>query len=235
MSRAIESGELAGGDMLPSSRVLAEHLDISRNTVNRAYRELAVDGFVEPIDRVGYVVNEGLGEPDTGGREQDRPDAGAPVRWDELLSTPADGPGEPTRPAGWRSYPYPFVVGPGPESFPIGSWTRAMRTALRKEHRGTSLHNLDDQDDPLLVEQIRTTILPGRGDTSRSRPGAGHPRYPARAASSRGGAARAGGRGGCGGPRLSRRPEHLRQAGGEDGGPTGGRARRAHTRRDIGA
>ena len=163
LTRAIESGELQGGDMLPSSRVLADHLDISRNTVNRAYRELAVDGFVEPIDRVGYMVNDGLGEPDAAGGGQDRQEAVAPVPWDELLSTLADGPGEPSRPAAWRSYPYPFVVGPGPEGFPIGSWTRAMRTALRKEHRGTSLHNLDDQDDPLLVEQIRTTILPARG------------------------------------------------------------------------
>ncbi|MDE0709162.1 MAG: winged helix-turn-helix domain-containing protein, partial [bacterium] len=44
LTRAIESGELRGGAMLPSSRVLADHLDVSRNTVNRAYRELVVEG-----------------------------------------------------------------------------------------------------------------------------------------------------------------------------------------------
>ncbi|MCE2528476.1 MAG: PLP-dependent aminotransferase family protein [Acidimicrobiia bacterium] len=168
LTRAIERGELPGGEMLPSSRMLADHLDISRNTVNRAYRELAVEGFVEPIERVGYVVNEGLGEGDAGGQDRDGSDTLPRVRWDERLGALADGEVERTRPAGWRSYPYPFVVGPGPEGFPIGSWTRAMRTALREEHRGISLHNLDDQDDPLLVEQIRRTILPARGVSATS-------------------------------------------------------------------
>ena len=163
LTRAIEMGELDGGEMLPSSRVLADHLGISRNTVNRAYRELAVEGFVEPIERVGYVVNEGLGEGGAGGQDRDGSSTAPRVRWDRRLGALAEGEDERTRPAGWRSYPYPFVVGPGPEGFPIGSWTRAMRTALRAEHRGTSLHNLDDQDDPLLVEQIRRTILPARG------------------------------------------------------------------------
>ena len=162
LTRAIERGELPAGEMLPSSRVLADHLDISRNTVNRAYRELAVEGFIEPIERVGYVVNEGLGEGD-GGQDRDGSSTLPRVRWDERLGAQADRDDERTRSAGWRSYPYPFVVGPGPEGFPIGSWTRAMRTALREEHRGISLHNLDDQDDPLLVEQIRRTILPARG------------------------------------------------------------------------
>ena len=140
-----------------------DYLDISRNTVNRAYRELAVEGFIEPIERVGYVVNEGLREGDAGGRDRDGSSSPPRVRWDERLGALADADDERTRPADWRSYPYPFVVGPGPEAFPIGSWTRAMRMALREEHRGTSLHNLDDQDDPLLVEQIRRTILPARG------------------------------------------------------------------------
>ncbi|MDE0138880.1 MAG: PLP-dependent aminotransferase family protein [bacterium] len=163
LTRAIERGELHGGEMLPSSRVLADHLDVSRNTVNRAYRELAVEGFIEPIERVGYVVNEGLGDGDAGVPHRDGSSTPPRVRWDERLDALADGHDERTRPAGWRSYPYPFVVGPGPEAFPIGSWTRAMRMALREEHRGTSLHNLDDQDDPLLVEQIRRIILPARG------------------------------------------------------------------------
>ena len=149
--------------MLPSSRVLADHLDVSRNTVNRAYRELAVEGFIEPIERVGYVVNEGLGEGDAGGPDRGGSSTPPRVRWNERLGALADRDDERTRPDGWRSCPYPFVVGPGPEAFPIGSWTRAMRMALREEHIGTSLHNLEDQDDPLLVEQIRRIILPARG------------------------------------------------------------------------
>ena len=68
------------------------------------------------------------------------------------------------RPVNWKDYPYPFVVGqPSSDSFPIRSWNRAMRNALVDEHRGPSLHDLVDRDDPLLVEQIRRTILPSRG------------------------------------------------------------------------
>ena len=160
--QAIEAGEFGGGDMLPSSRALADELGLSRNTVNRAYRELVAEGFVDAIERVGYVINRGLAR---------RPDAvvepaehqGRPLDWDRLLGGSPQDIADPTKPPDWRTYPYPFVVGPGPETFPIGAWTRAMRTALRKEHRGPSLHNLVDRDDPLLVEQIRRTILPSRG------------------------------------------------------------------------
>lgn len=163
LTMAIEGGELGGGDMLPSSRALADELGLSRNTVNRAYRELVAEGFVEAIDRVGYVINRDLGRPPGGTIEWDKEPPLPPLDWNSLLDGSLSGAEELTKPADWRSYPYPFVVGPGPESFPTGAWTRAMRTALSKEHRGSSLHNLDDRDDPLLVEQIRRTILPARG------------------------------------------------------------------------
>ena len=159
----IEAGEMQGGEMLPSSRVLADELGLSRNTVNRAYRELVAEGFVEAIDRVGYVVNSGLGSAagDVLDWVEDPP---LPrLDWESRLDGIQVSAGDATKPADWRDYPYPFVVGPGPESFPTGAWTRAMRTALRKEHRGPSLHNLVDRDDPLLVEHIRDTILPPRG------------------------------------------------------------------------
>ena len=160
---AIESGELGGGDMLPSSRAFADELGLSRNTVNRAYRELVAEGFVEPIERVGYVINGGLARRSDAVVELAEDHQGLPLDWDRMLGGSSQGVADLTKPPDWRRYPYPFVVGPGPETFPIGAWTRAMRTALRKEHRGPSLHNLVDRDDPLLVEQIRRTILPSRG------------------------------------------------------------------------
>ena len=154
---------MQGGDMLPSSRVLADELGVSRNTVNRAYRELVAEGFVEAIDRVGYVINGGLGRGsgDVVDWAEDPPLPS--LDWEGLLDGAHSGGEDVTKPSDWRSYPYPFVVGPGPESFPTGAWTRAMRTALSKEHRGPSLHNLVDRDDPLLVEHIQKTILPARG------------------------------------------------------------------------
>ena len=153
LTTAIEAGDFDRDQMLPSSRALSDALGLSRNTVNRAYRELVAEGFVEAIDRVGYVINRDLDRrPDVSESPREPP---RPVDWDSLLDGSAAGVEEPTKPADWREYPHPFVVGPGPESFPTGAWTRAMRTALREEHRGPSLHNLVDRDD---CPQIRSHL-----------------------------------------------------------------------------
>lgn len=52
----IESGQLQDGDRLPSSRMLAAHLAINRNTVARAYAELRDQGFVVARRRSGMIV-----------------------------------------------------------------------------------------------------------------------------------------------------------------------------------
>src|SRR2546421_322397 len=57
----IEAGQLQDGDRLPSSRLLAAHLAINRNTVARAYAELRDEGFVVAKRRSGMVV-AGAGE-----------------------------------------------------------------------------------------------------------------------------------------------------------------------------
>ncbi len=52
----VEGGQLADGDRLPSSRMLADNLKVNRNTVARAYRELRDEGLVESRRRSGMVV-----------------------------------------------------------------------------------------------------------------------------------------------------------------------------------
>jgi GntR family transcriptional regulator len=44
---AVAAGELAPGDALPSVRTLARELRVNPATVVQAYRDLAMDGFVE--------------------------------------------------------------------------------------------------------------------------------------------------------------------------------------------
>jgi DNA-binding GntR family transcriptional regulator len=54
---AIDVGRIPGGAALPSTRVLAGHLRVSRNTVAAAYDELSAEGYLS--GRVGdgtYVV-----------------------------------------------------------------------------------------------------------------------------------------------------------------------------------
>jgi GntR family transcriptional regulator len=52
----IKSGEIVGNDSLPSERVLAEKLAISRTTVRRCYVELRSAQYLESKGRAGYVV-----------------------------------------------------------------------------------------------------------------------------------------------------------------------------------
>src|SRR4051795_9847666 len=52
----IEAGQLADGDGLPSSRMLAANLHVNRNTVARAYAGLRDRGYIESRRRNGMVV-----------------------------------------------------------------------------------------------------------------------------------------------------------------------------------
>jgi GntR family transcriptional regulator/MocR family aminotransferase len=53
---AILSGELPGGTKLPSTRALAEELNVSRNTVLNAYRQLLAEGYLEGKEGSGSFV-----------------------------------------------------------------------------------------------------------------------------------------------------------------------------------
>lgn len=52
----IESGQIANGQSLPSERVLAESLQLSRVTVRRAYEELRADNLLETHGRAGVTA-----------------------------------------------------------------------------------------------------------------------------------------------------------------------------------
>lgn len=54
--RLIKSGEILGNDSLPSERLLAEKLSISRTTVRRCYDELRKQQLLVSKGRAGYVV-----------------------------------------------------------------------------------------------------------------------------------------------------------------------------------
>jgi GntR family transcriptional regulator / MocR family aminotransferase len=59
---AILSGELKGGMKLPSTRALAEELNISRNTVLSAYRQLLAEGYLDSSEGSGTFVAQVLPE-----------------------------------------------------------------------------------------------------------------------------------------------------------------------------
>lgn len=58
ISADIMSGKLAAHDKLPGIRDLAAELAVARNTVETAYRQLLVEGFVTSKRGVGYIVED---------------------------------------------------------------------------------------------------------------------------------------------------------------------------------
>ena len=52
----ILSGNLKAGEKLPSKRALAQHLEISKITVETAYNQLLSEGYICSREKVGYFV-----------------------------------------------------------------------------------------------------------------------------------------------------------------------------------
>lgn len=54
----IADGKISRGEKLPSTRLLASHLQISRSTVELAYEQLLSEGYIESRPYRGYYVND---------------------------------------------------------------------------------------------------------------------------------------------------------------------------------
>ena len=54
----ILSGSIRGGEKLPSKRLLAQHLRISKVTVESAYQQLLAEGYLTAMEKVGYFAEE---------------------------------------------------------------------------------------------------------------------------------------------------------------------------------
>ena len=52
----IQKGRMKAGEKLPSSRLLAKNLCISRSTVDMAYDQLLAEGYIESVPCKGYYV-----------------------------------------------------------------------------------------------------------------------------------------------------------------------------------
>ena len=52
----IIEGQFRSGERLPSTRALAEHLQIARSTVELAYEQLVSEGYIEARPYKGYFI-----------------------------------------------------------------------------------------------------------------------------------------------------------------------------------
>ncbi|MDQ2621953.1 MAG: PLP-dependent aminotransferase family protein [Actinomycetota bacterium] len=163
LEESITAGHFPDG-RLPSSRALAAELGISRNTVNLAYQELVVDGYVTAHPRSGLVVNEEIQRRPVGQPSEEEDLEQAPD-WSEFLGpSPPDPFGALGIPSDWSDYRYPFLSNQvDSQALPYRALARSFREAVQPQHVSASLQDSRGQDDELLVEQLITQILPARG------------------------------------------------------------------------
>jgi len=126
---AVLDGRMRPGEVLPSSRELAEQLRVSRNTVTAAYERLTAEGYLTGRAGAGTFVNA-------------RPEAESAV--------PQPPHGVLTPRAMWDPMPMPpdygnapefdfRVGGPDARLFPYAAWRRLLSNQFRSSTVGTGM------------------------------------------------------------------------------------------------
>ena len=159
LSRAIQPGE-----RLPSSRKLAKHLAVSRNTVTLVFQGLVDSGYLEPRPRSGFVVSRDA--PARSQIDQAQTVAQNTEKIDLLarIVKPGNKPNLLNKPLNWREYEYPFVYGQADfKLFNHSAWRDCARQALGARDFGSLAGDFGHNDDPLLVNYIAHHSLPQRG------------------------------------------------------------------------
>ncbi|HEX2450927.1 MAG TPA: GntR family transcriptional regulator, partial [Gemmatimonadales bacterium] len=125
LRRRIAAGELAAGTRLPSTRMLARDLELSRNTVATAFEQLLADGWLDGRRGAGTFVAH-------------RPPPAAPPPMpspDTRSVLSARGEAIAASVATWRptpGAPRPFRPGvPAADLFPWPTWRSVCNRVLR--------------------------------------------------------------------------------------------------------
>ena len=152
---AILQGRIVPGARMPSSRTLADQLDVSRNTVVRAYEWLMIESYVESRPASGVFVALRLPE------QKPRPVATAsPSLEDTARTSPMPLPYAPIRAQDLvnksrNRLAFDFFPGrPSAGLFPLKTWRRLLQTSL--SHGGAI--GLSQYSDPAGLAVLRTAI-----------------------------------------------------------------------------
>ncbi|NCF61577.1 MAG: aminotransferase class I/II-fold pyridoxal phosphate-dependent enzyme, partial [Gammaproteobacteria bacterium] len=161
---SIMSGTFPPGQRLPSSRRLAEQLGVSRNTVVLAYEQLVEEGFLDSRERSGIYVSEDVLEGRVGFQRPPASRLESDEKWERRIRGGVVGKPRFQWPADWQQHPYPFIDGQFDDSlYPTTQWREANRMAMGARIVREGSVTDGDADDPVLIEEIRTKMLPRRG------------------------------------------------------------------------
>lgn len=162
IANRVLDGLLQPGTAMPSTRVMASMLNISRNTVIITYEKLTAEGFLTAEKRKGYfVTDEGLHSKNiqvTLSHQKQSKN----LHW-HFNKTYSDLP-QFIKPKNWRSFTFPFIAGQVDHRlFPNREWQECCRIANNTSMLTQWLDDCPDQDDESLVKIIIKRVLPKRG------------------------------------------------------------------------
>lgn len=182
MVEGILVGSFPPSSKFPSSRKLAKQLNVSRNTIVLVYQALIDEGYLVSKERSGIYVTDNIYQGCMATPFEDKvkhrinnkqkthsnsekvlnkqQTINNNYRFKGALSTT----NETACPPNWRSYSYPFIDGKFDSSlYPIKEWRDANNraNASGEIYQWSELQGL--QDDPMLLDEIRSKILPRRG------------------------------------------------------------------------
>ncbi|AWL10728.1 HTH-type transcriptional regulator TauR [Saliniradius amylolyticus] len=160
---SILSGYFSRGSKMPSSRKLAEQLQVSRNTVVAAYEQLIEEGYLVSRERSGIYVNDKIYDDHATTDAPPTPDT-PQYDWQQRFNSLNVEASEPPYPDDWQRYAYPFIDGQYDQSlFPLNQWRECSRLCLNVDEIKSWAGDSGQQDDPNLIHEIRTKVLPRRG------------------------------------------------------------------------
>lgn len=168
---AILIGVFPAHEALPSCRNLAKQLTISRNTVALVYEQLVDDGYIRSRARSGYYLHDDYSQHNQlplVALQTPTASILAPKWGDRFKNSPSDYLGT-LKPSNWRQFEYPFIYGQiDSHYFPLAEWRKASKQIFANHRDRNWVHDYIDQDDPNLIEQIRSRVLPKRGINARA-------------------------------------------------------------------
>lgn len=161
---AILDGHIPAGDQVPSPRKLSQELGVARNTIIAAYNQLVEEGYLVAKERHGYFVPEDIISNAVSFETELTTAKESTIDWDERLVFSLADQRNIVKTRDWHNFEYPFITGQlDPNIFPAAEWRECCRHTLNNASIQDWMGDHFDTDNPQLVEQLRTRVLPRRG------------------------------------------------------------------------
>lgn len=165
MVSAILDGYLQADERLPSPRKLGKELGVARNTVIEAYKQLTDDGYLYVEERRGYfVARRNADDLSLIQGTVNHKHSGTSLEWTTRLTASLSAQRNIVKARDWQSFTYPFITGQlDPALFPVADWRDCCRVAMNTSGTLDWASDHADTDNMMLVDQLRSRVLPGRG------------------------------------------------------------------------